>query len=204
MNLKDRFFLKLGDLVARSVETRSYLQFEDHKLNKRVVVGAYTYGVPKIVWDKYSNFKISIGRFCSIAKNVTIHNGSNHNVQWVSTFPHRIMFDLDGKGKDGHPCSKGDVNIGNDVWIGENVTIFSGVKIGDGAVVAGNSVVVRDVDPYSVCGGVPAKMIKKRFENEEIKKLLLIKWWDWELEKIKKSVPLLCSDNVKDFINEFS
>jgi acetyltransferase-like isoleucine patch superfamily enzyme len=165
-------------------------------------MGEHSYGLPNILWDKHSTSKIRIGKFCSIAKNVCIHNGSNHNVNWISTYPHRIMLDMEGKYEDGHPSSKGDVVIGNDVWIGENCTIFSGITIGDGAVIAGDSVVVKDVEPYTIYGGAPAKFIKNRFSDDVIKNLLVIKWWDWKLSKIKKVVPLLCSENVEEFIEK--
>jgi virginiamycin A acetyltransferase len=101
----------------------------------------------------------------------------------------------------GHPSTKGDVIIGNDVWIGANVTIMSGVTIGDGAVIANNSHVVKNVEPYSLVGGNPAKLIKYRFTPEQIEKLLKIKWWYWDDKKINKFTPLLCNDNIDKFIN---
>ena len=97
--------------------------------------------------------------------------------------------------------TNGDVDIGNDVWIGEHVTIMSGVTIGDGAVIATNSHVVKNVAPYSIVGGNPAKLIKYRFTEEQIQKLLEIKWWNWNDEKINSYLPLLCSSNIDDFIN---
>lgn len=93
------------------------------------------------------------------------------------------------------------MNIGNDVWIGSNVTIMSGVKIGDGAVIANNSHVVKDVEPYSIIGGNPVKMIKYQFTKEQIEKLLQIQWWYWEDSKINTFAPLLCSNNIDEFIN---
>lgn len=120
----------------------------------------------------------------------------------MTTFPfghaHKNVFTrFDGQG---HPRTNGDVNIGNDVWIGENVTIMSGVTIGDGAVIANNSHVVKDVEPYSMVGGNPAKMIKKRFSDEQIKKLLEIKWWYWDDDLINTHVHLLCNDSIDTFI----
>lgn len=166
-------------------------------------VGEMTYGYPNIHYDRHSNTKIRIGKYCSIADNVWFHNGSNHNTHWISTYPHRIMFDLEGKYRDGHPSTKGDVIVGNDVWIGANATIFSGITIGDGAVIAGNAVVTKDVDPYTIVGGNPAKPIKKRFSDSDIEKLLKIKWWEWGNDEVKKAIPLLCSSNLKEFFLKY-
>ena len=90
--------------------------------------------------------------------------------------------------------------IGNDVWIADNVTIMSGVHIGDGAVIANNSHVCKDVAPYTIVGGNPAKLIKKRFKEEQIEKLMEIKWWDWTDEEINKVAPALCNPDIDGFI----
>ena len=167
-----------------------------------LIAGKHSYGKPNILWEN-PNTKIIIGSFCSIADNVTIYLGGNHNINWVTTYPFghiqkNIFTKYDGKG---HPKTRGNVVIGNDVWISENVTILSGVKIGDGAVIANNSHVVKDVEPYSLVGGNPAKFIKYRFTKEQIDKLLKIKWWYWSDEKINKFTPLLCNENINNFIN---
>ena len=101
-------------------------------------------------------------------------------------------------GKD-YP-KKGDINIGNDVWIGYNATIMAGVTIGDGAIIATNATVTKDVEPYSIVGGNPAREIKKRFANDVISKLLKLKWWDWDIEKISKNIQKL-TDNKFDDLN---
>jgi acetyltransferase-like isoleucine patch superfamily enzyme len=164
--------------------------------------GKYTYGNPSIYWDN-PNAKLSIGNFCSIGNNVNIYLGGNHRTDWITTYPfghiYKDRFNIfHGKG---HPSTKGDVNIGNDVWIANNVTIMSGVTIGDGAVIANNSHVVKNVEPYSIIGGNPAKLIKYRFTREQIEKLLEIKWWFWDDDKINKFTPLLCNNNIDTFIN---
>jgi acetyltransferase-like isoleucine patch superfamily enzyme len=164
--------------------------------------GKYTYGKPNIYWSN-DNAKLTVGNFCSIANGVNIYLGGNHRTDWVTTYPfghiYKDVFDkFDGTG---HPTTKGDVIIGNDVWIGANATIMSGVTIGDGAVIANNSHVVKNVEPYSLVGGNPAKFIKYRFTPEQIEKLLEIKWWNWEDVKINKFTPLLCSGDIDDFIN---
>ena len=163
--------------------------------------GKYTYGQPIIYWQN-NNAKLIVGNFCSIAANVTIFLGGNHRTDWVTTYPfghiHQNIFNnFNG---DGHPSTKGDIVIGNDVWIASNVTIMSGVSIGDGAVIANNSHVVKNVEPYSLVGGNPAKFIKYRFTPEQIEKLLEIKWWNWDDEKINKFTSLLCNDNIDEFI----
>jgi acetyltransferase-like isoleucine patch superfamily enzyme len=170
-------------------------------------IGKYTYGKPKILWanDNYcvENPTLTIGKFCSIAANVNIYLGGSHRTDWVTTFPFGhinkdIFTNFNG---DGHPYTKGNVIIGNDVWIASNVTIMSGVTIGDGAVIANNSHVVKNVEPYSLVGGNPAKLIKYRFTPEQIQKLLEIRWWDWEDSKINQYTPLLCNTNIDEFIS---
>lgn len=164
-------------------------------------VGKYTYGQTNIYW-KNDNAKLTIGNFCSIANDVKIYLGGNHRTDWVSTYPFGHIYQdiFNTFNGIGHPATKGDIIIGNDVWIGYDVTIMSGVTIGDGAVIANNSHVVKNVEAYSLTGGNPAKVIKYRFSEEQIKKLLEIKWWYWDDEKINKFVPLLCNNNIDEFI----
>ena len=163
--------------------------------------GKYTYGRAKThSWGEKS--KLEVGNFCSIAENINVYLGGNHRTDRVTTYPFGhiqkdIFNSFDGTG---HPYSKGDVIIGNDVWIGSDTTIMSGVTIGDGAVIANNSHVTKNVEPYSIVGGNPAKLIKYRFSPEQIEKLLEIKWWNWDDEKINRFTPLLCNENIDDFI----
>lgn len=166
-------------------------------------LGKYSYGTPTILW-KSSETSLSVGKFCSIASNLTVFLGGNHNINWITTYPfghinQDIFNNFDGVG---HPSTKGNVIIGNDVWIGSNVTIMSGVTVGDGSVIAANSHVIKDVKPYSIVGGNPAKFIKNRFQPEQVQKLLQIKWWDWDDHEINKYLPLLCSDDIETFISK--
>jgi len=162
----------------------------------------YTYGKPTFKqWPGDANY--TCGNFCSIGSNLTIYLGGNHRTDWVSTYPFGYIHeDVFTTKIPGLPTSRGDVVIGNDVWIAENVTIMSGVRIGDGAVIACNSHVVKNVEPYSIVGGNPAKFIKYRFTQEQIEWLLKIQWWTWNIEKIKENVHLLCNDKIDEFIDK--
>lgn len=138
--------------------------------------GQYSYGKCNVLnWGE--PYTLKVGKFCSIGGNVTVYTGGNHRCDWVTTYPfghvHKNIFNtFDGKG---HPKSNGDVIIGNDVWIGSNTTIMSGVVVGDGSVIANSSHVVKNVEPYSIIGGNPAKLIKYRFTEDQIQSLLKIK-----------------------------
>lgn len=167
-------------------------------------VGKYTYGFPNIrKWNTSS--KLFIGNFCSIANSVVYLDG-NHNINRVTTYPfgHINQHIFNSVNGEGHPTGNGNVVIGNDVWIADNVTIMSGITIGDGAVIANNSHVIKNVEPYSIVGGNPARHIKYRFSEEQIQKLLQIKWWNWDDEKINKYLPLLCNEDIDNFINASS
>jgi virginiamycin A acetyltransferase len=175
--------------------------------NPNIIVGDYTY------YDDFEdvhNFeenvkyhfdfvgdKLIIGKFCMIASNVTfIMNGANHLTEAISTYPFEIFGNEWEKAMEGktYPV-KEDTVIGNDVWIGYNATIMPGVQVGDGAIIATNSTVVKDVAPYSVVGGNPAKEIRKRFSEDQIKRLLKIQWWNWEIEKITANLSVLTANN---------
>jgi len=165
---------------------------------KRYDIGDFTYGEPK-VWFYDSGSSLKIGKFCSIAEGVNIFLGGEHRTDWVTTYPFSVRFPHLGP-FSGHPATKGDVVIGNDVWIGFGATILSGITIGDGAVVAAQSLIGRDVRPYEIVGGNPAKRIRRRFDDDTVKKLLEIAWWYWDIEKIKSNLGLLLQPDVNRFI----
>lgn len=174
--------------------------FRAHVAEGHVLVGLHTYGTPNVQFDRHAGTRVFIGKYCSIASGVVIFNGSNHNPQWVSTYPFRIKMGLPGAFRDGHPASKGDVRIGNDVWIGAGAIVLSGVSIGDGAVIGAGAVVSRDVEPYVVAAGNPAVPVRTRFPSEVVDQLLKIRWWDWPADQVQEAVPLLCSDRIEEFI----
>lgn len=165
-------------------------------------IGKFSYGDPApIVIAPNPQATLSIGSFCSIAQNVTILLGNEHRPDWVTTYPFNMVLDEFREIK-GHPATRGSVTIGNDVWIGMNAFIRDGVSIADGAVIGAFSVVTKNVEPYTIVAGNPARVIRKRFDQETINKLLRIKWWDWSIERIKKNMPLLLSNRTKEFIEQ--
>ena len=171
-------------------------------LVSNVHIGKYTYGGPQIfIWtDKHH---IHIGKFCLIDPNVKILVDGDRRTDCVSTFPLVHISPSIRKNMD-HHNGKGDVIIGNNVSIGYGSMILSGVKIGDGAVIEAGSVVTKDVDNYEVVAGNPAKHVKYRFSEEQIKKLMEMKWWDWDIEKINENIELFESPDINLFISKLN
>lgn len=168
----------------------------------RYSVGRFSYGAPKII-ENIADGNLEIGSFCSFGPGVTILLGGEHNPHWVTTYNFDLIYD---KFRDtvGRVWTKGDIVIGNDVWIGQDAFILSGVKISDGAIIGARSVIAKDVAPYSIVVGNPAREIGKRFDDNTIAKLLNIKWWDWDINRIKENLPLLLSNKVEEFIDKNS
>ena len=144
--------------------------------------------------------RLIIGKFCSIACGARfMFTSGNHSMRSLSNYTFPIFFDeweLDAKNIRDAWDNKGDIVIGNDVWIGYEAVIMSGVRIGDGAVIGTRAVVTKDVPPYTIVGGVPAKSIRRRFDDVTIEKLEALRWWDWDYEKIKRSIPAIQSGNM--------
>lgn len=169
----------------------------------QISIGKFTYGYDKISikeWNEGNS--LTIGKFCSIAKPTTIFLGGNHRTDWISTFPfgHVSRKELGSFDIVGNPYSNGDVIIENDVWLCSGATILSGISIGNGAVIAANSTVVKDVRPYEIVGGNPAKHIKFRFK-ESIRKLLLeLKWWDLPIDDIQQLAVTLSSPPTEELL----
>jgi virginiamycin A acetyltransferase len=192
---------------------RSLCFLKNIVVNPSIEVGDYTYyddPVDPLGFERnvlyhfdFIGDKLKIGKFCAIASHAKfIMNGANHNTNSFTTFPFGAFggdWEVGLQNLSGG--FKGDTVIGNDVWIGYQATIMPGIHIGDGAIIATNAVVTKDVPPYSIVGGNPAKIIRYRFDEETIGILSSLKWWDWDIEKITKAIPILTSDN-KDNLRE--
>lgn len=161
-----------------------------------VTIDRFSYWAPDLsILEWEEGACLSIGSFTSIAGKVTIFLGGNHRIDWITTFPfgHINADQFGGADIVGHPATKGNVKIGSDVWIGHGATIMSGVTVGDGAVIAAYAVVTKNVSPYSIVGGNPAKHIRYRFDEEVRVLLQKLRWWDLEVCQIKELVQELCS-----------
>lgn len=173
-----------------------------------IIIGDYTYyddfeSVDNFIKNvkyhfEFTGDKLIIGKFCQIASGVEfIMNGGNHFIEGISTFPFSVFGHGWERAMDGkHFPNKGNTEIGNDVWIGYRSLIMPGISIGDGSIIATASVVTKDIPPYAIVGGNPAKIIRKRFSDTEIEALLKIRWWDWDAEKITRNVTVLTSNDV--------
>jgi acetyltransferase-like isoleucine patch superfamily enzyme len=164
----------------------------------------YDRNINIITWS--DEYFIKVGNYCSIGRDCNFFLHANHRPDWITTSslvlgpvtPEIDTFLMER----GHPGCKGNIEIGNDVWIGAKSTIMSGVKIGDGAIIGAGSVVAKDIPPYTIWVGNPAKMIKKRFTDEQIEKLLKLKWWNWTENKVKEEASLLWSNNLDNFLEK--
>jgi acetyltransferase-like isoleucine patch superfamily enzyme len=164
----------------------------------RYEIGRGSYGDVEILdWGEGATCRI--GAFCSFAEGARIFLGGEHRVDWVTTYPFSVLWDA-GRGHVGHPMSKGDVVIGNDVWVGTRAMILSGVSIGDGAVIGAGAVVGKDVEPYAIYAGNPARLIRKRFDDVSIAELLALRWWDFDDATLDALMPFLLSNDIAAFI----
>ena len=155
-------------------------------------------GLELFYFKKSENLKI--GRFCSFGENVKFLLNRNHNVKNIST--HLLNYKYNKKSLPNDIIIKGDIVFDNDIWVGKGVMFLPNIHIGNGAVIGAGSVVTKDVPPYAIVAGNPAKVIKYRFDEDTIKKLLEIKWWDWPLYKVYDNIDLLDSGNVNELINK--
>ena len=180
--------------------------------NPNIVVGEFTYIADSEFEShvthhyEWNGDKLIIGKFCQIAAGVEfVMNGANHQMNAVSTFPFYTMegWEMAPPAISDLPL-KGDTIVGNDVWIGQNAVILPGVHIGDGAIIGANSVVGRDIPPYTIVVGNPARETRKRFDDELIRLLLAFKWWDKSIEAINQLIPLLTSSDLENVKSELS
>jgi virginiamycin A acetyltransferase len=189
----ERVVLLKGVVDSPLVEVGDYSYYDDPVEPERFL--------EKNVLYHYGPELLQIGKYCALAEGVTfVMNGANHRMDGPSTFPFPIM------GGDwaehfglitGLP-GRGDTVVGNDVWLGYGATVMPGVRIGDGAIIAAKAVVVDDVPEYGIVGGNPAKLIRKRFPDDEIARLLKVAWWDWPPEKVTRHVPAIMAGSIAE------
>lgn len=174
-----------------------------------IFIGDYTYfddgryGVDKfeeynVLYNyDFSKVKLIIGKFCAIAAETKFIMTGDHKLDAISTYPFPIFQDGWESVYDIKDLPvKGDIIIGNDVWMGYDCLIKNGVTIGDGAIIAARAVVVKDVPPYAIVAGNPAKIVKMRFDDQTIERLLNIAWWNWDIDKINKHLKIICNLDV--------
>lgn len=162
-------------------------------------IGRGSYGDLSVV-EFGEGTTLTVGNYCSFARGAQVMLGGNHRIDWVTTYPFSAI-DRRFTQFPGHPQSKGDVVIGNDVWVAREAMILSGVTIGDGAVIGARALVSRDVPPYTIVAGNPAVEIRPRFAAPIVERLLALRWWDWPDERIAAAMPLLLSDRIEAFLD---
>jgi acetyltransferase-like isoleucine patch superfamily enzyme len=202
-NIVYHIFEELNWTERKNIAERTRLHFTTQVEVFGWKIGEHSYGVPLVYWIPGRSEKLHIGKFVSIAMNVTIVT-VNHRSSFVSTYPfkhHRIAWPSVPDETDDH-SGKGDVVIGNDVWIGHGAFIGPGVKIGDGAVIGAHAVVTKDVLPYAIVGGNPARLLKYRFDSSIISRLLDVAWWNWPDYQVDNFLPVILSEDILLFLSQ--
>jgi acetyltransferase-like isoleucine patch superfamily enzyme len=175
-------------------------------------IGDGTYGQENlsVYLEQYSKHKCSVGKYCSLGPKIWALLHGAHAMKSVTTYPLHIIPEINqlmqasGIGEESNRDQKGDIIIGNDVWIGMETTILGGVTIGSGAIIGACSVITKDVPPYAIVAGNPARIVKYRYNPEQIEALLRIRWWDWSREKIIENWEVLFKvDGIDEFIKQF-
>ncbi len=181
-------------------QTRLHLAHLVARRPGQFVLGPHTYGRPKIRFPE-SGARLAIGRYGSIADGVEILLGGNHRLDWATTYPFPAMPRLwpEAAGVTGYDTTRGDVVIGHDVWLGSQCMVMSGLRIGHGAVVAARAVVTRDVPPYAIVAGNPARIVRLRYDEATVAALLDSRWWELPREQLVPLLPLIMSDRVAEF-----
>ena len=176
---------------------------QQHIAEGTLVMGNMSYYAPNVIKFKGDTGRVLVGNFASVAPDADFYVGGLHRVEWVSLYGLRAMLELPGAYEDGFTHGRGDIVVGSDTWVTNGCTVMSGVTIGDGAVVGTKAVVAKDVRPYAIVVGNPAKEIGRRFSDEQVEALLRIKWWDWPTELVKERVDALSSPDIDAFIAQF-
>lgn len=167
---------------------------------ENVTIGEHSYGDPHPTGDLG---KLTIGKFCSIGSNVVFDLGMQHNTNFISQFPFN-QFVPGCEHLEGHPASKGDIVVGNDVWFGTDAVIMGGVTIGNGAIIGMRAIISKDVEPYTVVVGAPQRTIRHRYTAYQIMTLLEIAWWDKPIEEIAKIAPMLMNNNIEKLLKHYN
>lgn len=193
-------------VYLKSVITDSHIHVGDYTMYNDFMNDPKLFEKNNVLYHYPINHdSLIIGKFCSIACGAKfLFNSANHTMKSLSTYPFPLFFEewnLDVKDVVSSWDNKGDIIIGNDVWIGYEAIILAGVTIGDGAIIGSRAVVTKDVPPYTIVGGVPAKVIRKRFSDDIIASLLQIKWWDWSKDKIIKHISAIQSGSIDELIS---
>lgn len=203
--MKDKIYPRTGDkqtVYLKAVVTRPTIEIGDFTIYNDFVHNPCDFEKNNVLYQyPIHNDRLIIGKFCSIACGAKfIFNCANHTLKSLSTYTFPLFFEEWDLSKSDIGLAwdnKGDIVIGNDVWIGYDAVIMAGVTIGDGAIIGARAVVTKDVEPYAIVGGVPAKEIRKRFSPEIIEKLQSLKWWNWPTEKIRRSIPAIQSGDIE-------
>ncbi len=187
----------LGARLAAAAQSRRLRQLTAQGL---VSFGVGVYGVPRVLTFRGCEARLRVGNYSSITTGATVILGGNHPTSWVSLYPFRARFGLEGAYADGMPTTRGDVEIGPDCWIGHDALILSGVRIGIGAVVGARAVVSRDVPDFAVVAGNPAVVVKYRFPEDIRQRLAATRWWELPRERLVQLVPLLSAGDAPAFL----
>jgi len=191
----------VNGLLERHAERQLRREQRAHIAAGRLTLGTGSYGLFRLTVQRGDqDVRVEIGSYCSIGQQVLFLPGGNHRPDWVSTYPLRARLGMAGAFHDGHPATRGPIVVGHDVWIGRGAWILSGVTIGSGAVVGAAAVVAKDVAPYEVVAGNPARPIRRRFLDHEVEALLAIAWWNWPKERVAAECPALNGGSVEEFI----
>lgn len=167
--------------------------------NDQVSIGEHTYGVPCFSWlASNPQVRIIIGKYCSFAPHCEFIMGGNHRADWISTYPFPALTPAwpEAANIPDAQLTKGNTVVGNDVAVGKESIILSGVTIGDGAIIGACSVVTKDIPPYTIAAGNPARIVSQRFDDATVEALLAIRWWDWPDDIVRANVHVLCSGDI--------
>lgn len=204
-DLEKRIYPRTGDdqtIYLKGVITNPYISVGEYTMYNDFVHDPVLFEKNNVLYHYPINRdRLIIGKFCSIACGARfLFNSANHTMKSLSTYPFPLFFEewgLDKRNVADAWDQKGDIVVGNDVWIGYEAVILAGVTIGDGAIIGSRAVVTKDVPPYTVVGGVPAKPIRKRFREEVIAALLEAKWWNWPKERIARSLEAIQTGKIE-------